>query len=103
MISWPGRWDGWRERSRGEATRAASAGKVHVEKHDYGDYGAKSNFSARKICRVQKKDPLHVEHCLRVCLQAGTSDYTRGETYLLPLVEGRSTGKVVSDHTLPIP
>lgn len=52
VISWPGRWDGWRERSRGEATRAPSAGKVHVEKHDYGDYGAKSNFSARKICSM---------------------------------------------------
>lgn len=37
MISCPGRWDDWRERSRGEATRDASAGKVDVEKCDYGD------------------------------------------------------------------
>lgn len=57
MISCPGRWDGWRERSRGEAMRGASAGKTDVEKCDYGDYDARSSFPARRVGRLQKRTP----------------------------------------------
>lgn len=57
MISGPGGRDGWRERSRGEAMRDASAGKGDEEKCDYEDYGGKSGFPAQKAGRLQKKTP----------------------------------------------
>lgn len=70
------RWDGWREGSRSEATRAASGGKVEVEGGDCGHEGAGLSPAECRAGRLLSRI-LGVKHCLRGCLQAGKAGYRR--------------------------